>query len=165
MLSPSRRERPEIVLRPKHHPPIEGDQMGFVYAEIELISVDDLALHRRGFLEQEQIRRLQVTALADTGAYMLVISERVREQLDLPIIEERTATLADNSECLVKIAGPVEVRLANRRTSADALVFPGDVEVLLGSIPMEDMDVIIDPKHQRLVANPENPYLPMTYVK
>lgn len=139
--------------------------MGFVYADIDLISGDDLVLHRRGFLEEVQIKRLQVKALVDSGAYMLVISEHIREQLDLPVIEERMATLADESERRVKVAGPVEIRLGNRRTTTDALVFPEAVEVLLGSISMEDMDVIIDPKHQRLVVNPENPYVPVTYVK
>ena len=63
------------------------------------------------------------------------------------------------------VAGLVEIRLGNRRTTTDALVFPEDVEVWLGSIPMEEMDVIIDPKHQRLVVNPQNPYVPLTDVK
>ena len=139
--------------------------MGFVYAEIELISGDDLALHRRGFLSEDKIKRIKVNALGDSGSYMLVISEHLRDQLDLPIIEERMAKLADESERRVRVAGPVEIRLGNRRTTADALVFPEDVEVLLGSIPMEDMDVVIDPKHQRLIENPENPYVPLTYVK
>jgi clan AA aspartic protease len=139
--------------------------MGFVYAEIELISGDDLALHRRGFLSEDKIKRIKVNALADSGSYMLVISEHLRDQLDLPIIEERMAKLADESERRVRVAGPVEIRLGNRRTTADALVFPEDVEVLLGSIPMEDMDVVVDPKHQRLIENPENPYVPLTYVK
>src|SRR4030095_3695172 len=135
MLLPARRDRPQIVLRPKQNPLMEGDEMGFVYAEIELINSVDLRWQRRGHLEEDQIKRVRVTALADTGAYNLVISERVREQLDLAILEERVARLADDSECNVKVAGPVEIRFENRRTTTDALVFPGDVEVLLGSIP------------------------------
>ena len=165
MLLPSRRNRPQILLSSETEAPAKGTEMGFVYAEIELISGDDLALHRRGFLPEDEIKRLKVKALADSGAYMLVISEHIREQLDLPVIEERMAKLADDTERRVEVAGPVEIRLGNRRTTTDALVFPGDVEVLLGSIPMEDLDVVIDPKHQRLVENPENPYLPLTYVK
>ena len=94
--------------------------MGFVYAEIELISGDDLALHRRGFLSEDKIKRIKVNALADSGSYMLVISEHLRDQLDLPIIEERMAKLADESERRVRVAGPVEIRLGNRRTAADA---------------------------------------------
>jgi clan AA aspartic protease len=116
-------------------------------------------------LEEDQIKRVRVTALADTGAYNLVISERLREQLDLHILEERVARLADDSLCNVKVAGPVEIRFENRRTTTEALVFPGDVEVLLGSIPMEDLDVIVDPKHQRLLVNPASPDVPLTYVK
>jgi clan AA aspartic protease len=165
MLLPSRRERPQIVLSPEINSPTGGDQMGFVYADIELVSGDDLALNRRGLLPEDQIKRVKVKALADSGSYMLVISEHIREQLDLPVIEERIAKLADESERRAKVAGPVEVRLGNRRTIADALVFPENVEVLLGSIPMEDMDVVSDPKHQRLIENPENPYVPLTYVK
>jgi len=140
-------------------------QMGLVYAEIELTSGDDLALHRRGFLPADKIKRLRVNALVDSGAYMLVINQHVKEQLDLPVLEEQTARLADESEIRVEVVGPVEIRFENRRATVDAMVFSGDAEVLLGAIPMEDMDVLIDPKQQRLIVNPENPYIARKSVK
>ena len=121
MLLPSRTERPQIVLGRGADSSTGGDTFGFVYAEIELISGDDLALHRRGFLSEDKIKRIKVNALADSGSYMLVISEHLRDQLDLPIIEERMAKLADESERRVRVAGPVEIRLGNRRTTADAV--------------------------------------------
>ena len=139
--------------------------MGLVYADIELVSGDDLALFRRGFIGEDEIRKVKVQALADSGSYMLVIGEPLREQLGLPILGERVGRLADQTERLVKVAGPVELRFANRRTTTDTLVFPGEVEVLLGAIPMEDLDVMIDPKQQRLVVNPDYPNIPLTYVK
>lgn len=139
--------------------------MGLVYAEIELISGDDLVLHRRGFITEDKIKRLKVKALVDSGAYMLVINEHIKEQLDLPVLEEQVAKLADESERRVDVVGPVEIRFENRRTTVDAVVFPGSTEVLLGTIPMEDMDVLIDPKQQRLIVNPENPYIAKKYVK
>ena len=139
--------------------------MGLVYAEIELVSVDDIVLNRHGVLSEEKIKRLRVNALVDSGAYMLVINEHIKEQLALPVIEERIARLADDTERTVNVAGPVEIDFENRRTIANALVFPGTAEVLLGSIPMEDLDVLIDPKRQTLVVNPENPNIPLTYVK
>jgi clan AA aspartic protease len=160
-----RRGQPQTGLHPETTDSTGGADMGFVHAEIELVSGDDLALHRRGFLAEEEIKHMRVTALVDSGAYNLVISEHIRAQLNLPIIEERLARLADESEKKVKVAGPVEIRLENRRTTTNALVFPGDVEVLLGSIPLEDLDVVIDPRRQRLIVNPENPYVPLTYVK
>jgi clan AA aspartic protease len=133
--------------------------MGLVYAEIELISGDDLALHRRGFIAEDQIKRLKVSALVDSGAYMLAINEHIKAQLDLPVLDIQTAQLADEREVKLEIVGPVEVRFENRSTTVRAMVLPGDAEVLLGSIPMEDMDVLVDPKQQRLVVNPANPYI------
>jgi hypothetical protein len=46
-----------------------------------------------------------------------------------------------------------------------AVVLPGTAEVLLGSIPLEDLDVVIDPKQQRLIVNPESPYIATKYLK
>lgn len=140
-------------------------KMGLVYADIELISADDLALHRRGYLPEEEIKRVRVTALVDTGAYFLVINDRIKQQLDLPVIEEQTVRLADDTERRVEIVGPVEIRFENRSTTVRAAVFPGDAEPLLGAIPIEGMDVVIDPRQQRLIVNPESPNIPMTYVK
>lgn len=139
--------------------------MGLVYAEIELISGDDLALHRRGFITEDKIKRMKVNALVDSGAYMLVINEHIKMQLDLPVLEQQVARLADESTVKVDIVGPVEVRFENRRASVDAMVLPGAAEVLLGSIPMEDMDVLVDPKQQRLVVNPANPYMAKKHLK
>ena len=133
--------------------------MGLVYADIELVSGDDLVLHRHGFLKEDKIKRLRVSALVDSGAYMLVITERIKDQLDLAVIETQVFRLANESEIRADVVGPVEIRFENRSTTVRAAVLPGDIEVLLGSIPMEDMDVVIDPKRQCLMVNPESPYI------
>ena|SRR5216684_237345 len=134
-------------------------------AEIELISSDDLALHRRGFITEDEIRRVRVNALVDSGSYMLVIPQRLKEQLGLSVLGERMATLADEHSVRGAVVGPVEIRFENRRTTADALVLSAEGEVLLGSVPMEDLDVVIDPKQRKLIVNPDYPYIPLTYAK
>ena len=141
------------------------NEMGLVYAEIDLISVDDLVLHRRGFLDRDEIKQVRVEALVDSGAYMLSINETVRAQLDLPFIEKQFGTLADETLIEVDVVGPVEIHFENRSTTVRAIVLPGDAEVLLGSIPMEDMDVLIDPKQQKLVVNPAHPYVATKHLK
>jgi clan AA aspartic protease len=140
-------------------------KMGYTYADIELISVDDLALHRRGFLQEEEIKRMRVTALVDSGAHTLVINDHIKQQLDLAILEERTARFADETEVRVEVVGPIEIHFENRRTTVEAILLPGNVEPLLGVIPMEDMDVIVDSKQQRLIVNPKNPNIPLVYIK
>lgn len=139
--------------------------MGLTYAEIELISSDDLALLRRGYMKNEEVRRAKVSALVDSGAYMLAVNEHLKAQLGLPVLDKQEAELADGSHVMLEIVGPVDVRFANRATTVRAMVLPGDTEVLLGSIPMEDMDVLVDPKRPQLIVNPENPYIAKKHLK
>ena len=131
--------------------------MGITYAEIELINSEDLALLRRGYLPEDQVKRLKVKALVDSGASMLTISGSIKNQLNLAKVDQQQAELADGSVINVEVVGPVEIRFLNRKAISTALVIPGEVEVLLGAIPLEAMDVLIDPKQERLIVNPKSP--------
>lgn len=133
--------------------------MGLVYAEVELINSDDLALARRNMIPDSDVRRLNATVNVDSGAIMLTINDQVRAQLGLSKLGEQVAELADGSHIRVDIVGPVDVRFENRATTVRAMLMPGDTEMLLGAIPMEDMDVIIHPRAQRLIVNPASPIL------
>ena len=115
--------------------------MGLVYAEIEIINGEDIALARRNVIGEEEIKRITVQALVDTGSYMLAINESIQEQLQLPIVEKRKAQMADGSIVECNVVAPVEIKFKNRRSSCSAMVLPGDSEVLLGAIPLEDMPV------------------------
>ncbi|MBK8390389.1 MAG: retroviral-like aspartic protease family protein [Saprospiraceae bacterium] len=132
--------------------------MGLVYAEIELINGGDLELARRNMLDPEDIKRMSVEMLVDSGSYYMCINETVKEQLDLSVIEKRKGQLANGQIVEHEVVGPIEVKFKNRRCHVDAMVLPGDSEMLLGAIPMEDMDVLIHPLRQELVVNPEHPY-------
>jgi clan AA aspartic protease len=96
---------------------------------------------------------------------MLAINERIKHQLGLRVVDKQFSELADGSSVELEIVSPVDVRFANRATTVRAIVLPGEVEPLLGAIPMEDMDVLIDPKQQRLVVNPAHPYVAQKYLK
>ncbi|MDW8302286.1 MAG: retroviral-like aspartic protease family protein, partial [Bacteroidia bacterium] len=139
--------------------------MGLVYAKITLINGDDAALFRRGKLQEEEIRQVEVKMLVDSGAYMMAINEVVKEQLGLFIVDKRKAQLADGSVREFDIAGPIEVRFANRKATCNAIVLKGDTEMLLGAIPMEEMDVLIHPQRNELVVNPDHPIMPQLPMK
>ncbi len=128
--------------------------MGYVHAEIQLTNEDDLAFHRRGWAAENEIRRVTTNALVDSGAYDLIINKEVQEQLQLPVLGKRLVKLADETIVEVDIVGPVEVRFETRATTVRALVIPDTEEVLLGAIPLEGLDVIIDPLRERLLINP-----------
>jgi clan AA aspartic protease len=131
-----------------------GKEMGYVYAEIELTNEDDLAFHRRGWVAENEIRRVTTKALVDSAAYDLIINQETQERLQLPVLGKRFIKLADESVLEVDVVGPVEVRFETRATTVRALILPDTEEVLLGAIPLEGLDVIIDPLRERLLVNP-----------
>jgi clan AA aspartic protease len=101
------------------------------------------------------IQPVETEALVDTGSVFLVIPEHVRLQLQLDVQAEKEVTLADGSQRLIPYVGPVETRFKNRLAYVGALVM-GD-EVLLGAIPMEDMDLVLLPQQRCADVNPANP--------
>ncbi len=128
-----------------------------VYADIELINEDDLALVRRNMLDKDEVKRMRLEMLVDSGAYMMAVNETIQEQLDLPFIEKRKVQMANSSVVEYDVVGPVKVKFKNRTAICNAFVLPGDSEPLLGAIPMEEMDVLIHPQRQELIVNPEHP--------
>ena len=110
-----------------------------------------------------QLAPVDVVALADSGAVHLCIPEHVQIQLKLEAIDNKEVALADGSKKLVPYVGPIELRFKNRVGFAGALVM-GD-QVLLGAIPMEDMDLVIIPKTRTLDVNPDSPNIASSIVK
>lgn len=139
--------------------------MGLVYAEIELINGGDLELVRRGYMDQDEVKRMWVNVLVDTGSYMLAINENIQEQLQLPVVEKRKAQLTNGHIVECDVVAPVELRFKNRQTTCRAMVLPGNSEPLLGAIPLEDMDVLIHPLRQELIVNPDHPYFAQMKMK
>jgi clan AA aspartic protease len=90
----------------------------------------------------------------------LCIPEHLAIQLNLAELERREVVLADGHRRAVPYVGPVEVRLRNRRCFTGAMVLGN--EVLLGAIPMEDMDLVLRPQLQRVDVNPESPNIPLS---
>ena len=125
--------------------------MGLIYTAIRLSNPGD-----------SSVQVLQAQALVDSGAINLCIPMRIAEQLKLELLETREVITADAQRTSVPYVGPVKVSFANRSCYTGALVL-GD-SVLLGAIPMEDMDLIINPREQKLTVNPENPNTPSAIV-
>ena len=126
--------------------------MGLVHTEITLKNAADEVLAKKGFINEEEIRQITVNALADTGAYTLVINEAVREELGLDLLGTAPGRLANGVREKYKLAGPLEVRWKNRSTNMDALVVPNAKNVLLGAIPLEAMDLIVNPLKEEVVG-------------
>lgn len=123
--------------------------MGIVYADLRL-----------GNLARPELDEINVTALVDTGDLHLCIPEHVATQLQLAHLQKREVQTADGKSHVVDYVGPVRISLLGRECVTGALVL-GD-KPLLGAIPMEDMDLLVDPARQKLTVNPANPNLPLS---
>jgi len=121
--------------------------MGLVYANITLSNP-----------VKSEILPVNTKCLVDTGSTYLVLPQRIANQLELSTLETRVATTADGSSHSVPYAGPVKVGFENRNCFVGAIIM-GD-EVLLGAVPMEDMDLVVQPQLLKLSSNPESPNIP-----
>jgi len=139
--------------------------MGTTFADIRLTNSEDLLLLRKGYVEKDEVRTVQVRALVDTGASLLTIPLSIQQKLGLNKIDEQNVELGDGSIITVDIVGPIELKFENRIAIVTAAVLPLEVEVLLGVIPLEYMDVLVDPRRQRLVVNPQSPDKARMYLK
>ena len=126
--------------------------MGYVYADISIKNP-----------KNNKIKPVSIKALVDTGAMTLCIPEHICLQLGLEAIEKREVTTADGKSQVVPYVGPVQIEFENRTCFTGALVL-GD-SVLMGAVPMEDMDLVINPSMQKVCVNPESPNIPSALVK
>lgn len=130
----------------------DGALMGTLYARVKLTN----AL-------RPDLQPVEIDALVDSGAINLCIPEIVKRELALASDDRRLVQLADGSTREVEVVEPVRVFFENRKTTTTALVI-GD-EVLLGAIPMQDLDVLIDPRNERLIVPPDRPNFALSKVK
>lgn len=110
-----------------------------------------------------ELATIEVKALADTRAKYLCLPEHVVVRLELVEHGKREVALADGSKKLLPYVGPVEVRFGNRRCFVGAMVL-GD-EVLLGEIPMEDMDLVVRPMSREILIDPASPNIARSLAK
>jgi clan AA aspartic protease len=126
--------------------------MGLVRTAITLKNVADEIKAKTGFIKEGEIRQTAIDALVDTGAWTLVINEAIREELGLETTRTDSGTLADGTASMYNVVGPLEVRWKNRTAICEALVLPEAEEVLLGAIPLEAMDLMVNPCNQEVVG-------------
>ena len=126
--------------------------MGYVHAKIALSNP-----------RESDLSPVEVDALVDTGALALHIPEHLVVQLRLIEKGKREVTTADGKSMPVSYVGPVQIDFDGRTCFTGALVL-GD-SALLGSIPMEDMDLVVNPARHTIEPNPKSPNMPHALVK
>lgn len=135
--------------------------MGKVMEKIKLTNSYDEDRVESGDWQPEQVRSVEIEALVDTGATMLMLPADVVERLGLKERGRRKVRYANGEEDTVPWVGGVRVTILGRDMIADALVEPAGTTALIGQIPLEELDLIVDPKSRELRVNPASPDAPL----
>lgn len=126
--------------------------MGLTYAKLTLSNL---------FNQQ----KVEINALVDTGVTFMCVTEEIALQLgfDTTEVTRQMVTLADDHQRKVPKIAPIEIGFENRSYVTEAVVLGN--EPLLGVIPLEAMDLMIDPRQQQLIVNPQHPNYPVALAK
>lgn len=130
--------------------------MGKVAVPALIENVEDLWRAEEGEITRDQVRRVEVQdALVDTGAVMLSMPKRLVSQLGIRPFRKRTVrTVGGIVE--INIYSTARLTILGREVTCDVAEIPDDCPVLIGQIPLEGLDFVVDPIKQRLIGNPEH---------
>jgi predicted aspartyl protease len=130
--------------------------MGKVLVTARVENLDDLFKASRGEIGPDEVRRVEVAdALVDTGATMLSMPGRLIRQLGLSPLRARQARTSAGP-VTVQIYGTVRLTVQGRDCPSDVTELPDDCPVLIGQVPLELLDFVVDPAGRRLMGNPEH---------
>lgn len=135
---------------------MELSLMGKVIVQAKIENIADMFAFETGSLAGDQVRRVEVAdALVDTGATMLSMPKRLIDQLGLIPFRKRWAqTSAGRVE--LQVYGAVRLTVQGRDCHADVSELPDDCPVLIGQVPLELLDFVVDPQSRRLIGNPDH---------
>ena len=133
--------------------------MGRVMAKVKLTNQTDVDNKQRGLISPERVRTVEVEGLVDTGATSLVIPAQIAIALGLSEIEQRTVRYADGRRAKRSVVGPLQIEILGRKMVGEAVMEPMGTQVLIGQIPLEALDLIVDPSTRDVQKNPRSPDL------
>ncbi len=130
------------------------DTMGRVTVAAKIENLGELYMAEKGLLSADQVHRIEVShALVDTGATTLSMPKALIDRLALMPFRSRTARTSAGLVTF-RVYGSARLTVQGRECHMDVVELPEDSPVLIGQVPLELLDFVVDPKSQRLIGNP-----------
>jgi predicted aspartyl protease len=124
--------------------------MGRFSVDVELANYDDVVRAKQGAISADQVRRIKIRGIVDSGATRLVIPQKVATYLGVDVTGNVSVRYADGRHAQRPIVNAVQLRFGDRESIFNAIVEPDRESALIGAIVMEDLDLIIDCTNQQL---------------
>ncbi len=112
----------------------------------------------------EQTKSIEVEAVIDTGATMLVLPKNIVEELNLKKMREVNVRYANNKTEVKAVYGVVTVEIKGRAGEFNILAEPEGSQPLVGQIILEQLDLVVDPSTRKVIPNPRSPEIPMVEI-
>ena len=136
---------------------METNTMGRVLVRAKIENLGEIYSVSLGLLPEDKVHRLEVTdALVDTGCTFLSMPKRLIEQLGFRAPSSSYRAQTTNGPVTRGLYGPVRLTIEDRFCSLDVAEVPEDCPVLIGQIPLEALDYVVDPGRQCLIGNPRH---------
>ncbi len=133
---------------------METEAMGRVTVEATIENYGDAWNVSRGLIPADQARRIEVAdALVDTGATLFSLPSRFIEQLGLQQVGTKRGR-GTTGVGEARLFSAVRLTIQGRSCTTDVLEVPDDIPILIGQLPLENLDFVVDLRAQKLVGNP-----------
>jgi predicted aspartyl protease len=130
--------------------------MGKVFVTAIIENLEDLFFAEKGLLPADQVRRVEVTdALVDTGATGLFLPRRMITHLGLRSVRTRQVR-GIGGVVPLPMYSAVRLTIQERDCTLDVGEIADELPVIIGQVPLELLDWVVDPQGQRLIGNPEH---------
>jgi predicted aspartyl protease len=130
--------------------------VGRVIVTAKIENLNDAWLADQGQVQADGVRTVEVSnALMDTGCTIVGLPTKHIRNLGLtPLYKRPVRTAGGLSETTVY--GTIRLTIQDRYCPTDVFEIPDDLPVLIGQVPLEQLDFVVDPKNQKLIGNPSH---------
>jgi clan AA aspartic protease len=133
---------------------LEEAELGRVTTEARVENLEDLYAARKGMLPNDQVRRIELMdALVDTGATTLALPTRYIQLLGLKKVREQPA-ISSRGKTITAIYDAVRIIILGRECVVEVAEVPDEAPPLIGQVPLEMLDLVVNPRSRSITANP-----------
>jgi predicted aspartyl protease len=135
---------------------METAKMGKVVVTATIENLQDVFDAKRGLLPDDQVRRIEVTdAVVDTGATTLLLPKRMIAALGLNLVRTRPSR-GLGGDFVLAMYGTARLTIQERECVIDVGEIGDEFPALIGQVPLELLDWVVDTKRQQLIGNPDH---------
>ncbi len=132
----------------------EVKNLGRIIQKAEIENTFDVIAFTKGSIPKEQVRKIEIEFLVDTGAAMVCLTPNLIQTLGLEPLYVRNVITA-NGKVQRRVFSPAQIRIWDRESNLEVMEIREGTPALLGYLALESLDLYPNPLKQILEGNPK----------